>query len=102
MLLAPSLTHAAPARYDLMSYQAPKGWTVDTSKDVLTIQIVDLKKQPDLLASVLDIVAQMQGNMGLFTVADTTLARLAALQERTGRRRDLAMTLTGRALNAIS
>ncbi len=62
--------------------------------------IVDLKKQPDLLASVLDIVAQMQGNMGLFTVADTTLARLAALQERTGRRRDLAMTLTSRALNA--
>jgi serine/threonine-protein kinase len=62
--------------------------------------IVDLKKQPDLLASVLDIVAQMQGNMGLFTVADTTLARLAALQERTGRRRDLAMTLTSRALNS--
>lgn len=45
VLLAPSLTHAAPARYDLMSYQAPKGWTVDTSKGVLTIQRVDLKKQ---------------------------------------------------------
>ncbi|MCE9661460.1 MAG: serine/threonine protein kinase [Burkholderiales bacterium] len=62
--------------------------------------VVDLKEQPDLLASVLDIVAQMQGNLGLFTVADTTLGRLAALQERTGKRHDLAMTLTNRALNA--
>ena len=39
--------------------------------------VVDLKNQPELLASVLAIVAQMQENMGQFTVADKTLARLA-------------------------
>ena len=62
--------------------------------------VVDLKDQPELLASVLAIVAQMQENMGQFTVADKTLARLATIQERLGQRRNLAMTQTARALNA--
>jgi len=62
--------------------------------------VVDLKDQPELLASVLEIVGQMQENMGQFTVADKTLERLAAIQERLGRRRALAMTLTTRAHNA--
>jgi serine/threonine protein kinase/tetratricopeptide (TPR) repeat protein len=62
--------------------------------------VVDLKDQPELLASVLTIVAQMQENMGQFTVADKTLARLATIQERLGQRRELARTQTARALNA--
>jgi len=62
--------------------------------------VVDLKNHPELLASVLEIVGQMQENMGQFTVADKTLARLAAIQERLEWRRALAMTQTTRARNA--
>ncbi len=62
--------------------------------------VVDLKYQPDLLAAVLEIVAQMQENLALFAVAETTLTRLAVLYEQLGNRRDLAMTQVSRALNA--
>jgi serine/threonine-protein kinase len=61
---------------------------------------VDLKDQPELLASVLGIVGQMQQNLGQFTSAERTLERLVAIQKRLGMRRALAMTLTTRADNA--
>ena len=62
--------------------------------------VVDLKDQPELLASVLGIVAQMQENIGQFTVADRPWRGSRAIQERLGQRRNLAMTLTTRAHNA--
>ena len=44
VMSASTIAHAAPKRYDLVSYQAPKRWTSDTSKGVLTLQILDPQK----------------------------------------------------------
>lgn len=43
VLLAGAIAHAAPARYEAMTYEAPKGWKVTSDAKGVQMQSVDVK-----------------------------------------------------------
>lgn len=71
VLLAGAIAHAAPARYEAMTYEAPKGWKVTSDAKGVQMQSVDVKANTFALIAIAPSIPSQGGLDADFTAAWT-------------------------------